>query len=89
MRGIDYDPMKDFTPVAAVTTTSWLFAIVPSLPVTTMKEFVDYTKANHGAVNLAYAQGTAAVLLGERFKDRKSTRLNSSHVSESRMPSSA
>ena len=68
MRGIDYDPMKDFTPVAAVTTTSWLFAIVPSLPVTTMKEFVDYTKANHGAVNLAYAQGTAAVLLGERFK---------------------
>ena len=32
------------------------------------------------------------VLLGpikERLKDRKSTRLNSSHVSESRMPSSA
>ena len=27
--------------------------------------------------------------LGEDIKDRKSTRLNSSHVSESRMPSSA
>ena len=27
--------------------------------------------------------------LGERTKDRKSTRLNSSHANESRMPSSA
>lgn len=68
MRGIDYDPMKDFTPVAAVTTTSWLFAVVPSLPVKTMKEFIAYTKANPGTVMLGYAQGTAAVLLGERYK---------------------
>ena len=68
MRGIDYDPMKDFAPVASVTTTSWLFAIVPSLPVRTMKEFIAHTRANPGTVNLAYAQGTAAVLLGERFK---------------------
>ncbi len=68
MRGIDYDPMKDFTPVAAVTTTSWLFAVVPSLPVKTMKEFIVYTKANPGTVMLGYAQGTAAVLLGERYK---------------------
>ena len=28
-------------------------------------------------------------VLDQRIKDRKSTRLNSSHVSESRMPSSA
>lgn len=68
MRRIDYDPMKDFAPVASVTTTSWLFAIVPSLPVRTMKEFIAHTRANPGTVNLAYAQGTAAVLLGERFK---------------------
>ena len=55
MRGIDYDPMKDFSPVASVTTTSWLFAIVPSLPVRTMKEFIAHTRANPGTVNLAYA----------------------------------
>ena len=30
-----------------------------------------------------------AIEAGERSRDRKSTRLNSSHVSESRMPSSA
>lgn len=68
MKNIDYDPMKDFAPVASVTTTSWLFAIVPSIPAKTMKDFIAYTKANPGAVMLGYAQGTAAVLVGERFK---------------------
>ena len=33
--------------------------------------------------------GQASPLLDQRDEDRKSTRLNSSHVSESRMPSSA
>ena len=33
-----------------------------------MAEFVAYTKANPGKVTLAYTQGTAAVLVGERFK---------------------
>jgi tripartite-type tricarboxylate transporter receptor subunit TctC len=68
IKGVDYDPMKDFVPVAAVTTTSWLFAVAPSLPIRTMKEFVAHTRANPGTVTMAYAQGTAAVLVGERFK---------------------
>ena len=38
-------------------------------------------------VSLRVAEAETVVLLGT--KDRKSTRLNSSHVSESRMPSSA
>ena len=68
MKKVDYDPIKDFAPVATVTTTSWLLAVSPSLPVKTMAEFIAYTKANPGKVTLAYTQGTAAVLVGERFK---------------------
>ena len=36
-----------------------------------------------------YAQGVGTICPGGGHQDRKSTRLNSSHVSESRMPSSA
>ncbi len=68
MKKADYDPTQDFVPVATVTTTSWLLAVSPSLPVKTMQEFVAYTKANPGKVTLAYTQGTAAVLVGERFR---------------------
>jgi tripartite-type tricarboxylate transporter receptor subunit TctC len=68
MKQVDYDPMRDFAPVATTTTTSWLLAVSPSLPVKTMQEFIAYTKANPGKVTMAYTQGTAAVLVGERFK---------------------
>mgnify|MGYP003346262398 CR=1 FL=1 len=43
----------------------------------------------HGLLGLAYAHGLMWPRTGEMREDRKSTRLNSSHVSESRMPSSA
>jgi tripartite-type tricarboxylate transporter receptor subunit TctC len=68
MKGIVYDPLKDFAPVATVNTTAWLIAISPSLPVKTMAEFVAYTKAHPGTVNFAATQGTAAILVAERFK---------------------
>ena len=68
MKKVDYDPSHDFAPIATVSSTSWLLAVSPALPVRTMAEFVAYTKANPGKVTLAYTQGTAAVLVGERFK---------------------
>ena len=68
MKQVDYDPLKDFAPVATVNTTSWLLAVSPTLPVKTMAEFVAYTKAHPGKVNFAATQGTAAILVAERFK---------------------
>ena len=53
------------------------------------------TPTNVGLRNFTYMftnDGTFIKVLGNNFRftlDRKSTRLNSSHVSESRMPSSA
>ena len=68
MKGVAYDPFKDFTPVAAVTTTSWLITVSPSLPVATVAEFVAFTRQHPGTVNFAATQGTAAMLVAERFK---------------------
>jgi tripartite-type tricarboxylate transporter receptor subunit TctC len=68
MKRIDYDPFKDFTPVASVNTTSWLLVVSPSLPVKTVAELIAYTKANPGKTNFAATQGTAAMLVAARFK---------------------
>lgn len=68
MKQVDYDPFKDFTPIAAVNTTHWLLTVSPTLPVKTMAEFVAYTKAHPGTVNFAATQGTAAMLVAERFR---------------------
>jgi tripartite-type tricarboxylate transporter receptor subunit TctC len=67
-RAFDYDPLKEFAPVASVTTTSWLLAIAPQMPAKTTAEFVAYSKANPGKVSFGFAQGTASQLVGERFK---------------------
>jgi tripartite-type tricarboxylate transporter receptor subunit TctC len=65
---VDYDPLKDFAPVATVTTTSWILAVSPELPVTSVSEFAAYTKANPGKVSFGFARGTASQLVGDRFK---------------------
>ena len=68
MKGISYDPLKEFTPVATVNTTAWLITVPPSMPVRTMPEFVAHTKAHPGTVNFAATQGTAGMLVAQRFK---------------------
>ncbi|AMN39231.1 Bug family tripartite tricarboxylate transporter substrate binding protein [Rhodoplanes sp. Z2-YC6860] len=68
MKGQAYDPFKEFTPVASTNTTSWLITVSPTLQVKTLPEFVAYTKAHPGTVNFAATQGTAAMLVAERFK---------------------
>ena len=68
MKGVAYDPFKEFAPVASVATTSWLITVSPTLPIRTMAEFVAYTKAHPGTVTFAATQGTAAMLVAERFR---------------------
>ena len=63
----DLDLALRFAPVAIVATTSWLLAVSPRLPATTLKAFVTYAKANPGIINFGFAQGTAAQLVGDRF----------------------
>jgi tripartite-type tricarboxylate transporter receptor subunit TctC len=47
-----YDPVKDFAPAALIGTVPQVIIVSPKLPVTTLREFVAYAKANPGKVNI-------------------------------------
>jgi tripartite-type tricarboxylate transporter receptor subunit TctC len=68
MKRVAYDPLKEFAPIATVNSTAWLITVSPTPPVKTMAEFIAHTKAHPGSVNFAATQGTAALLVAERFK---------------------
>ena len=61
-----YDPLKDFTPVSMVGRATVFFYVHPSIPARTMKEFVDYAKANPGKV--VYGTGNPlSILYGQQL----------------------
>ncbi len=49
-RRLPYDPEKDLAPIALVAFAPSVLAVHPSLPVRTIKEFVDYARANPGRI---------------------------------------
>jgi tripartite-type tricarboxylate transporter receptor subunit TctC len=54
MTTVHYDPVKDFTPISAVLTNTWVLIVNPQIPVKTLVEFVNYVRARP---NLVYAHG--------------------------------
>jgi tripartite-type tricarboxylate transporter receptor subunit TctC len=64
----DYDPIKSFAPIAAISTTPWVMVVAPRIPPRSMGELVAYAKANPGKLNFGFALGTASQLIGELFK---------------------
>jgi len=71
---LGYDPGRDFAPIGSVFNSPQLLAINPALPVHSIKELVDYAKANPGKVNYASAgYGTAPHLLAEMFRQMTGT----------------
>jgi tripartite-type tricarboxylate transporter receptor subunit TctC len=54
-RRVSYDAIKDFTPIGMIGATPNVLAVNASLPVTTIKEFVDYVKSHPGKVNYGSA----------------------------------
>jgi len=60
MDKLNWDPFKDFTPIALLTVAMNVIAIHPSVPVNNLKEFIAYAKANPGKLNYA-SQGNGSV----------------------------
>jgi len=50
---IGYDPLKDFTPIILVAWSPLVLVANPEVPVSNVKELVEYIKARPGAVNYA------------------------------------
>jgi tripartite-type tricarboxylate transporter receptor subunit TctC len=62
LKDIAYDAVKDFAPVTRVGSFTLMLVVNPNLPIHTMKELVDYAKANPG--KLSYASGNTAGVVG-------------------------
>jgi tripartite-type tricarboxylate transporter receptor subunit TctC len=67
-KNLDYDPVKDFAPIATFGTGSWILVVAPSVPVGSVKELVHYTRANPGKLNWGFGLATGPHLYGEMVK---------------------
>ncbi|WP_418127970.1 Bug family tripartite tricarboxylate transporter substrate binding protein [Variovorax sp. KK3] len=47
-KSVRFDPLKDYAPVARLVSFSNMLVVTPNLPVKTVKELVEYAKANPG-----------------------------------------
>ena len=66
---INYDPIKDFAPVANVMRIPVIIVVDPKLPVRTLAELVAYAKANPGKVSFGYGNSIGQVV-GAAFARR-------------------
>ena len=64
---LPYDPFNSFTPVSLLTTQALQFSANLKFPAKSLKDVVEYAKANPGKVNVGYAIVTGLVVL-ELFK---------------------
>jgi tripartite-type tricarboxylate transporter receptor subunit TctC len=62
LKDVSYDPVKDFTPVTRVGSFTLMLVINPGLPFNSVKDLVDYAKANPG--KLSFASGNTAGIVG-------------------------
>jgi tripartite-type tricarboxylate transporter receptor subunit TctC len=69
MAKLPYDPQKDLLPVARLGTFTSVLAVHPGVPAKSVRELIDYAKANPRKVNFASAGiGSGSHLASEYFK---------------------
>jgi tripartite-type tricarboxylate transporter receptor subunit TctC len=66
---LSFNFIRDIAPVAGIARVPNVMIVPKDFPVTTVAEFIEYTKANPGKVNMASSgNGTSIHLSGELFK---------------------
>jgi len=66
---LNYNFIRDIAPVASIADAPFVMAINPSVPAKTVPEFIAYSKANPGKINMASGgNGSGAHVSGELFK---------------------
>src|SRR5258708_21358115 len=66
---LNFNFIRDMAPVAGIIRVPMVILLNPSVPATTVPEFISYAKANPGKVNMASAgNGSAPHMAGELFK---------------------
>ncbi len=67
MKNVAYDPVKDFTAVTRMGSYTLMLVVHPSIPAKSVKELIDYVKANPGKLSFASAN-TSGIVAGETLK---------------------
>jgi tripartite-type tricarboxylate transporter receptor subunit TctC len=68
-KNISFDFIRDIAPVASIVRGPLVLEVNPSVPATTVPEFIAYAKANPGKINMASGgDGTPQHVAGELFK---------------------
>ena len=71
---LPYDPVRDFSPISMICSFPLLLVVDPKLPVKSVKELIDYAKANPGKSNYASSAGIFQIAT-EMFKQRTGTKI--------------
>lgn len=78
-KSLSYDVQRDLAPVALTATVPLALVVNPSLPVNSMKEFVDYAKANPGKLSYGSAGSGNITHLGA-FQFLQANGIDAVHV---------
>lgn len=70
-RKLDYDPVKDFTPLGMIASSPQIIVVNPNSPIKSLGDLVEFAKANSGRMTYASSGiGTTIHLAGEMFNER-------------------
>jgi len=64
-KDVPYDPVRDFTPISMVGMFPYFLVVNNDLPVRTLRELVDYARANPGKLNYASGNAMGIVATGQ------------------------
>jgi tripartite-type tricarboxylate transporter receptor subunit TctC len=68
---LNWDPIRDFAPVAMLVVSPHVMAVHPSVPAKTLREFVDYARAHPGKITYATSGNGSVPHVGvELFKQQ-------------------
>ena len=70
-RNIGYDPLKDFTPISKLGLFPYFCTVNNDVPAKTLRELVDYARANPGKVNYASGNAMGIVATGLLIQSEK------------------
>jgi tripartite-type tricarboxylate transporter receptor subunit TctC len=66
---LNFDPVKDFTPLTCIATSPSILVVHPSMPVNNVKEFIALAKSKPGRLNFAIGGvGSSLHMAGDAFK---------------------
>jgi tripartite-type tricarboxylate transporter receptor subunit TctC len=64
-KNLQYDPQRDFAPIALVSTTSMILLVRPDFPAQTLKDFISHARARNGTLTAGYGSAGSQVSIAK------------------------